>query len=328
MFVKRSYLSELLSYGVKLGAETLYVKGHEVVLFSPDNAAIFGKIPFDGDIQFAIPLLQFNKIVSSVKDEEVDIEVEERKVNIMAGKMKCSIQKLNITFPWFDSSKEFYAIPGITLMVKLASQFCSSGSSNDILSGVYISGKNVFSSDKKRIFWGQIKGIQKEINIIIPSKFVKVLDFSFDKVCVNKNTVLFQKSDENIIASFPLLGGKYPDCINIYKKTIGERKPVYIDFVLNAINIVERAKLFSEKVCIKENNLIAKSQIGNYEETIIESSFHEHPVKWTDSLLLSDCIRLTNKVCFLDKPNEPLIFKGHDYRIILGVIIVNEQENN
>lgn len=322
MLIKRDYLATLLSYGSKLGTETLCFDKNDVILFSNDSAAVSGKLKIESDFQFAISLSQFGKIVSSIKDEMIDIQVTEKTINLKTKKMKCSIQKLNVTYTLPEIKEEFGDISGLVSMLKLSSQFCSGNSSNDILSGIFVSGKNVFSSDKARIFWGQIKEIKKNFNIIIPSKFVKVLDSSFSRAATNNNRsiITFKKDDDDITVSFPLLSGTYPDCISIYKKTLTNKKLQFTDMTIDSIDTVERAKNFAIKMCIKDNQLIAKSQAGEYAETIIDGHFDNHPLKWIDGNLLSDCVRLTTKICLLDNPLEPILFKGPDYRILLGVI--------
>lgn len=194
--------------------------GQDVITF---NDQISIKHLFQTDFPFSVSADEFYSVISKIKHETCEIEIEGESIIISAKntKSKLSISTdsylisvvNNIKIPnkgWAFLPDNF--IDAISLCYFSASKDMTQGA----LSCLSIKDDKVFASDSIRIGFYKMSGVMSDEQILIPATIISELKkYPIVEFLVDDQWIHF-RTTENIIFSSRILDAEFPDCLPFF----------------------------------------------------------------------------------------------------------------
>lgn len=235
--------------------------------------------PVEGlDLTGAIQATELYAILKKLKQDEIEISVNENEIVLSAGKVKCGLllqSEIKLPLTEIDEIQKWKTLPaGFIVAMQMAMMSCGTDNSKPILTCVhihpeYIEGTNGFALYKSIMTTRFIKA-----PILIPATSASILSrFAPAKIAVTDGWVHF-KSDNGAILSCRTFADKYPDTSKITKIT-----GVLLTFPKTIMAILDRATVFGKhgaKVTDEDVDIIidkkkikisSKSESGWFEES-------------------------------------------------------------
>lgn len=230
-----------------------------------------GKIEKEGSI--TIPIKQFFDIVKEVPSCNIEINVENTKINIKAQKSKFMLVGIEPKeYPALPQTKEdSFLLLNLQVLKDLLRKtiFCvSKDIQKYVITGIcfVIKDKEVsfVATDGRRLSFIKktCKNMNNSVKVLIPAKsaeyILKIFDFNENKdikIYVDNNLMIFESN--NLIFKTKLIDGKFPDYEKIlqWKQTI--KINVNTEEMLSAVKqisaIIERNLSFNDGFAIKLN---------------------------------------------------------------------------
>ncbi len=280
--------------------------GDEIITYN-DQVCI--GIPFVTEFSCSVPADELLSILSSIKEEEIDIVLENDNIKFLSLSTKAQISTMSdnqlitliktLDIPeegWKPIPEEF--IKAISLCVFSTSKDMTMG----VLNCVALQHNDVVSSDRFRISGYTMKESMGDIgmsSILIPAVAVKdLIKYPIVNFCVQGSWIHFQTKD-GLIFSARILLDTYPnllDFLNLQAITI--EIPGELKDILDSIDIFTKEDFEIDKaieIQINTNKLICKaSNRSGWIEKTIKIDYKKEPLVFSiNPIFLSQILEKT-----------------------------------
>jgi len=180
--------------------------------------------PFESDFVYSVPADQFLKILSNIKDEEIDLAVKDESLNLKTKKTKAKFttevdnQAAETADEITNKKIRFRKLPEDFME---AIKLCVFSTSKDMsvdqihLTGVYADGNNVVGSDDFRISHYEMKKELKDSFLIPATSVSSLVSFEIEKYGLKDGWVYF-KTKDGILFCSRLIDSDYPDPLEFF----------------------------------------------------------------------------------------------------------------
>ena len=299
--------------------------GERIVTYN-DEISLSHPIP-NMKITGAIKADEFYKLLSKIKNEEIEMEVSKSTISIKAGKFKSEFtmqQEIKLPIEEIGEIKKFKKLPDNFIdAIKFTMFSCSSDMSKPILTCIAVHKEGFTeSNDDHR---GTKYNMNEEVpfSFLIPASSAKELvKFKVKSVAKGEGWIHF-KTEEDTIFSCRVLNDAYPDSSKIYK--VKDKKK--IDFPKSINEMLDRASVFSKRefylleevqVSLKDNYLKIRSEAMDgtgWSEEKAKVKYTDEPIEFSiNPNFLFDIIKSVRS-CSLGK--DRISFKGVQWEHIL-----------
>jgi DNA polymerase III sliding clamp (beta) subunit (PCNA family) len=261
----------------------VFAGGH--LLTYNDEVAVRCPLPGSDDLNGAVKSKELYALVSKLKGETIDLEVEDGKIKIKGGKNSKAWISLDaeISLPLneLETPKKWLALPD---NFAKAVSLCLFSAGNDMtmpmLTTVNCTAGEIQSSDRYRLTVAKL-GKQKvpafSTSVAIPAASARELvKHNPTEFCATDNWIHF-KIDGQAIFSCRQMNGQFPD---VSAFMAPDKKMTAVPFPDKIQDLIDRARVFSANVDKGEDELInvglddnwlmiaAESKTGGFEERV------------------------------------------------------------
>jgi len=282
------------------------------------------KAPFlEGMPDFCIEGLDLLRYLQKVDKKEIDLEKENNLLFIRGKRSKASFSCFE-SFS-FSLPKKWDKIgPGFLEGVKEARNYISKSFYRPVLTTVCVKENSIQASNGLVYFrtLGEDDFLKKEETLIPGSGISFLVTLNPSEYCIDDTMIYFRK-DSDFVGACALMGGVYPDVVEMKKDY---EKGKFVSFHSQTKNVIERCSVFVERMRFEEEKEVyvtlkrkkayikVKSNIGSneeifkakYDESLEGLSFCLRPdfflkilEKSTKFLICTNSIQLKNKTLWL-----------------------------
>lgn len=283
--------------------------------------------PFKSGFEGAVRANELYSLLSKIKDEEIDVEVEGTELIIKGKKTKAGIRlEADIQLPLEEISidhTEFVALPENFLKaVSIASYCAAKDLSKPHLTCVCIDQKGVIASDNFRIIMVDFASEFDSDQILLPASVVKFLvKYEVKKLSLSPGWVHFHAED-GLIFSARILAGNFPEVEQYF-----EIKGHELQFPGGILEMLDRAGVFTSgstngdfvSIAVEERTMTIKGE-GDYgwlKETA-NCRYKGDKVEFqVDPSFLRDILKDLRK-CIVGEGT--LLFEGENFKHIVSLV--------
>jgi len=224
------------------------------------NDQIAVRYPISINITGAVRADELYKLVSKLKDEEIEISVDEadNMLHLECGRSKAGIRlesEIKLPLDELGNSKDWVKLPETFLpALKMIQPFAADDMSKPVLSNIYINGRYLTASDDFRIMRVDIgNGGKKAFKeaVLLPATAVKSLTrYPIAEFCETAGWAHF-RAGNGLIFSCRTDAGEFPD-VSEFLNVEG------VELKLPSLTkeILERAGIFSKAESIRDEQVI------------------------------------------------------------------------
>lgn len=324
---------KLLLPGIDTGVPLL--EGADTFMFSQkwitsNNGRIFVAYPFDAiEVEGGFKAIEFYRVLEKLEGDELTLTVNEDVLEVECGNTNISMYLVPLPHhAELDVPTEWIPVPSNFMeAIKLCSISVVSNPILGILSGLYVSGKNMLTCDNSRASWFDLAEPMKDF-VITAEAAKHIAKFDIVEYNVGESEIAF-KTKEGVIYSCSNVPGEYPSegIKALFVAEMGE--PYLLPKALG--EALERASLFafvgeggSEYVSISldknKQNLIVKGEkkFGAFKEKVkVDSNFPDGTL-YLNPKFLASILEITNEM--YDVGNKQVVFQLGDFRHLVCLV--------
>lgn len=211
------------------------------------NDEVSVMFPFETGITGSVPAAELVKYLSAVKDDEVELKLNENEFLVVGKKKKAGFifnPEIVLSFDEILIDDDWHALPENLITALNFSSFCSGKDmSRPVLTNLCVRGEYLFSSDGFRLMRYKL-ACEVDEELLIPNAIIgdiaRLAPVEYQKV---KGWVHFRNS-EGAILSFRVQDFEFPDANRLIDEFEGDaiKLPTDLEEVLSAVGV------FSQKV--------------------------------------------------------------------------------
>jgi DNA polymerase III sliding clamp (beta) subunit (PCNA family) len=219
-----------------------------------------------------VPARIFLDLLKSLDVKELEIKQENDKLSVTSqgvrGKFITLEQASHLNFPSYSDMVWTPIDSSLIIKLGMCRLVVSKDETTGVLCGVCVKDGNLYGTDKYRVV-RCFNGFQKDLNVIIPSKFVEMLQSFKDKVTdVNYDgqKMCFRLKDGTILSTC-LLVGDYPDMDKFFPDVTTMQK---LEFEADVKDIISRHIVFQKEIRDIDKEVLVVLTDGSCEFRSIE----------------------------------------------------------
>lgn len=228
------------------------------------NDEISVQYPVEIEIEGAVKAQEFRQLISKVKGDEVDIEVEDNQLLLSAGRTKAGLllqSEIKLPVDEVRLGKKWHTLPeDFVQALKFTMAAASKDMSRGVLVCVHIDEEFVSASDSYRIAQYKMVCAIGCDSFLIPAHVCsKIVGYDIEKVNLHEGWVSFKTKDDAVI-SCRTYQEKYVD-VSAYLNAEGEE----FSFPSQLKDMLERVGVFSKRDYILDEHVdvtIGKGRIS------------------------------------------------------------------
>lgn len=330
--VEKAKLLEQLEQGLSGIAQREMIEQSSCFVFTDGfihtfNDEIYCRVPTELDIVGAVPSKIILETLKKIKDTEIEITVDENKLNIRGKSKTISINMQEEIFLPISEIKvpdEFKKLPEEFIeAIELTKNCASKNESNFNFTCVHITSDFIESCDNSQVLRYDLKtGFKKEI-LIKADSIKHIVQPNMSYFAENENWMFF-KNQEDFVLGCRRHVLDYPDCSSILE---GEGNkitlPKGLDDAIEAANLFTKDNIENDRIIVtlKKGRVLIKGEgiHGSYKE-VKKANYTEDEINFTISPMLLKQITKTYNECELTS-NKLLVKNAkYSYATCLGII--------
>jgi len=242
--------------------------GKEIVTYNDDISICH---PFETDFKCSVKAEDLFKILSGIKNDVVDIILEEGRMSINTAKTRAGlatttegdaeehIELLDLgSLTWSNCPPDL--AKGLFLCMFSASSDMTQG----VLTCVYVNGNKVSSSDEVRVSEYTLKK-KTDLNVLIPARNItELLCFDTKHYCISNSWIHF-KTEDNVVFSSRIVVGDFEEDCSQYFAVEGEEVNLPTDFkdMIESVAFMTEGEIDMDKTVnlkIKDKKILCKAE--------------------------------------------------------------------
>jgi len=303
----------------------IYVyNGRVAMMYTLPNKQLFS----EKESIIALPLVEFSKLLSKIKTKEIDIEVKDDLIIVIANRIKAEfifnrriLTQVDLLFDGYD--------PDLILELpedfRAGLHFCSfSCGKNDRTSKILIDSDCIVSTDTVRLSYYKLVEALKD-RFLIPLDCVQeILKHPITEYYIRSNRIFFTTDDHDLFISFPVFNEAFYDYKKLIQQPFTDKTGIPLDSSL--IHDVDLVSVLSEDDFKRDNVIImsiddgyisffGEGKVGRIGSTIFEKSFKGisltieiNPQFLQDVLKTSPIMKIKDDLAQFEKNNFIHIF--------------------
>lgn len=281
--------------------------------------------PVEGlDIKGAIHADELYKLLTKLKDDEIEIETTDTEIVLSSGKMKAGlILQSEINLPLGEISevgKWVKLPPEIIIGMGLVLGSCSTDSARAILNCVHITPSFCEASDGFQIFNFQLETtIKGKFHLLIPASSIReIIKLDVKEMSISEGWVHF-KNSLNTVISCRTLADEFPETSPFLEV---KGKSLILPAIIS--EIVERAEIFSKLDSMSESSVeinLSKNSIkisgqsdSGWFEEITKIKYSENPLNFKITPALFKSILNKSNHCIVAESLDKIKFEGENWQ--------------
>jgi DNA polymerase III sliding clamp (beta) subunit (PCNA family) len=286
------------------------------------------------ELEGAIESDKLYQLLTKIKQEEIDIEVEGNEVIITAGKAKAGLTlQTEISLPLDEALNEkgkWKPIPdGFLKFVALCIPSCARQATKPMLGAVHVKEEGVIeASDGYRITRCSLpeEGAMPVASFLLPASSARqMLSLQPTKIAEGKGWIHFKTAEGTVLSCRILEGDEYPDTTP--HMVLKGAKPII--FPGSIIEIMNRASVFSKdesgvdsieiRVEPKRMHIKAQTELGWFKEEV-NTKYDGEPLEFKINPALLQGILSETQTGELTKNKLAFRLEGWEYMTVLQAI--------
>ena len=294
------------------------------------NSEIAISVPFETDIEAAIPFNTFLKLLEKIKEEKIDVNIndESSEVTLSSGKttagfvVLAELASINIGL---DTIDKWHKLPKDFVE---ATSFCSFSAATDIAQGVLVSlkiqGNTILSCDNRRATEYTMSGkLPKNTDFLLSRRIIeKMIDYNPIEFALTENWIHF-KNEGKTIFSCHEMHGDYPDISQVF----GLDKSDKVELPKALIDTLSKTELFSTitatgakyiEMSIKKDRIICRSESDDgWIEDTVDCNYDGEPITVNiDPEMLKQIIK---HIKIMEVGGSKVLFQGDNFRHMIAL---------
>jgi DNA polymerase III sliding clamp (beta) subunit (PCNA family) len=341
--MKRTDLINILAIANTCIAENPIAPALSYVQFTGQEIRAFNGIQavstqFETEFPFIVQGKFLETFLKSLTTTDIELTMNGEYLNIKSGKMKVQLDTLDPQDFLFAKEKDeedeiFNLTPNFIRGLKECLAFASSEQVKETQNGVYLLGKNIYSTDGNRIAKSN-NGAKDDCNIFLPEKFCTILLKIKKEACdgvllVNSNSLSYYDGEIVLQTARPAIElldfnffDKYTQKEENYFVIPDEMRDIFDRASLVLGN--ETNKVLNVNILDTEWTFTATSSSTRYEETVATTMNYFGGIEFSVNLpMLTNSIKyaekmalfISNESCFLLLKN-----KEEDFAAVVAAI--------
>lgn len=278
------------------------------------------ELPTEVPKAFNIRHSGFLSLVKGLSSEDVEINVEGKKIQLKCGSHKSTFTQIEEAYPEPNvkpTPEQWQDVPaGFKEGLERALLAVSADESNVVLASLYVEGKHVFGCDSKRGVRCTVENMNLKPMLLSTKAAKEVVKLGNPKrIAVTQNAAVFDYVNTLLLAR--LREGKYP--ANVFEHHLDKAKrkadhPVPDGFKEALMRLRLFAKGLDQPKVIIENNGLMLAMTAQDTQDSAEEMLPKWPLEFAkksvDPARIIDILQFAECMDFGAGPNDPLYFNG------------------